>query len=97
LRDVVSGIFFGHFKVRTEIAGMEYRSLGRSGLEISVLSYGDQIGEDVASPCMKAAYETGVKVFDNAEAYARGCAEIWSPVAGGLLTGMYEGESRPVD
>jgi voltage-dependent potassium channel beta subunit len=61
---------------------MEYRSLGRSGLKISALSFGawvtfsDQIGEDVATACMKAAYAAGVNFFDNAEAYARGRAEI---------------------
>jgi voltage-dependent potassium channel beta subunit len=61
---------------------MEYRSLGRSGLKISALSFGawvtfsDQIGEDIAAACMKTAYEAGVNFFDNAEAYARGRAEI---------------------
>jgi voltage-dependent potassium channel beta subunit len=61
---------------------MDYRSLGRSGLKISALSYGswvtfgDQIGEDVAAACMKAAYDAGANFFDNAEAYARGRAEI---------------------
>jgi len=60
---------------------MEYRSLGRSGLKISALSYGawvtfaDQISEDAAAACMRAAYEAGVNFFDNAEAYARGRAE----------------------
>ncbi len=61
---------------------MEYRSMGRSGLKISALSYGawvtfgDQINEDVAAACMKAAYDAGVNFFDNAEAYASGRAEI---------------------
>ena len=61
---------------------MEYRSLGRSGLKISALSFGawvtfsDQVGEDLASACMKAAYDAGVNFFDNAEAYACGRAEI---------------------
>jgi voltage-dependent potassium channel beta subunit len=61
---------------------LEYRLLGRSGLKISALSYGawvtfaDQMGEDVAAACMKAAYESGVNFFDNAEAYAGGRAEI---------------------
>jgi voltage-dependent potassium channel beta subunit len=61
---------------------MEFRSLGRSGLKISALSFGawvtfsDQVGEDTASACMKAAYDAGVNFFDNAEAYARGQAEI---------------------
>jgi voltage-dependent potassium channel beta subunit len=61
---------------------MEYRSLGRSGLKISALSYGawitfgDQVGEDVAAACLKTAYDAGVNFFDNAEAYAGGRAEI---------------------
>jgi voltage-dependent potassium channel beta subunit len=61
---------------------MEFRSLGRSGLKVSALSFGawvtfsDQVGEDVASACMKTAYDAGVNFFDNAEAYARGQAEI---------------------
>ena len=60
---------------------MEYRFLGKSGLKVSALSlgawvtYGGQVGEDVAHRCMKAAYESGVNFFDNAEAYAKGNAE----------------------
>lgn len=60
---------------------MEYRFLGRSGLKISALSlgawvtYGGQVGEEVAIQCMQAAYEAGVNFFDNAEAYAGGKAE----------------------
>jgi voltage-dependent potassium channel beta subunit len=60
---------------------MEYRFLGKSGLKVSALSLGawvtvgQQIGEEVADACMKAAYEAGVNFFDNAEAYARGKAE----------------------
>ncbi len=61
---------------------MEYRFLGRSGLKVSALSlgawvtYGGQVGEDVARECMFAAYAAGVNFFDNAEAYADGNAEI---------------------
>jgi voltage-dependent potassium channel beta subunit len=61
---------------------MEYRRLGRAGLKLSELSlgawvtYGGQVGEDVARECMLAAYEAGVNFFDNAEAYAGGKAEI---------------------
>ena len=61
---------------------MEYRNLGSSGLKISALSlgawvtYGGQVGEDTAYECMTAAYEQGVNFFDNAEAYARGQAEV---------------------
>jgi len=60
---------------------MEYRFLGSSGLQVSALSlgawvtYGSQVGEDVARECMMAAYECGVNFFDNAEAYASGDAE----------------------
>lgn len=60
---------------------MEYRFLGRSGLKVSALSFGawvtfgDQVGEDVALDCMKAAYDAGVNFFDNAEVYADGLAE----------------------
>lgn len=61
---------------------MDYRYLGRSGLQVSALSlgawvtYGGQVGEEVAFECMRAAYENGVNFFDNAEAYANGNAEI---------------------
>lgn len=61
---------------------MEYRRLGRAGLKVSALSlgawvtYGGQVGEEVARECMAAAYDAGVNFFDNAEAYANGQAEI---------------------
>jgi voltage-dependent potassium channel beta subunit len=61
---------------------MEYRYLGRSGLKVSELSlgawvtYGGQVGEEVAFECMTTAYDLGVNFFDNAEAYAKGNAEI---------------------
>jgi voltage-dependent potassium channel beta subunit len=61
---------------------MEYRFLGSSGLKVSALSlgawvtYGSQVGEDVAYECMTSAYEHGVNFFDNAEAYASGEAEV---------------------
>lgn len=61
---------------------MEYRRLGRSGLQVSALSLGawvtmgGQIGEETAYQCMLAAYDAGVNFFDNAESYARGNAEI---------------------
>lgn len=61
---------------------MEYRYLGRSGLQVSALSlgawvtYGEQVGEDIAHECMEAAYNAGVNFFDNAESYGRGNAEV---------------------
>ena len=60
---------------------MEYRYLGDSGLQVSALSlgawvtYGGQVGEQVAYECMQAAIDAGVNFFDNAEAYAHGEAE----------------------
>lgn len=61
---------------------MEYRRLGKSGLQVSALSlgswltFGKQIGDDVAEKLMITAYEHGVNFFDNAEIYARGKSEI---------------------
>jgi voltage-dependent potassium channel beta subunit len=60
---------------------MEYRKFGKTGLPISALSlgswvtFGNQIGDDVAEKLMKTAYESGINFFDNAEAYARGKSE----------------------
>ncbi|MBC7864923.1 MAG: aldo/keto reductase [Bacteroidia bacterium] len=70
---------------------MEYRRLGKSGLQVSALSFGSwvtfgsQVGDDVAENCMKLAYDNGVNFFDNAEAYASGNAEI---VMGKILKKM---------
>jgi voltage-dependent potassium channel beta subunit len=67
---------------------MQYRRLGRSGLQVSALSlgswltFGKQISDDVAESLMAAAYERGVNFFDNAEAYASGKSEI---VMGNIL------------
>jgi voltage-dependent potassium channel beta subunit len=61
---------------------MNYRRLGRAGIKVSELSFGawvtfgTQVGEDLARDCMAAAYDAGVNFFDNAEAYAGGEAEI---------------------
>ena len=60
---------------------MEYRHLGRSGIQVSALSFGswvtfsNQLGEETALECMAAAYEAGVNFFDNAEVYAGGKSE----------------------
>jgi voltage-dependent potassium channel beta subunit len=60
---------------------MPYRRLGRSGLKVSVLSFGSwvsfgpQLDVGRARDCLAAAYEAGVNFFDNAEAYAGGESE----------------------
>jgi voltage-dependent potassium channel beta subunit len=61
---------------------MEYRRLGKSGLQVSALSFGSwltfgkQIGDTTANELMSIAYDNGVNFFDNAEIYARGQSEI---------------------
>ena len=61
---------------------MEYRQLGKSGLQVSALSlgswltFGKQINDGIAERLMDVAYEKGVNFFDNAEVYARGKSEI---------------------
>lgn len=60
---------------------MEYRRLGRSGIKVSVLSFGswvtfdNQLQVDLALECMQAAHDAGCNFFDNAEAYAGGKSE----------------------
>lgn len=60
---------------------MEYRRLGRSGLQVSALSFGswvtfsNQVDLAAAIELMKIAYEAGVNFFDNAETYAQGESE----------------------
>ncbi|MBP9069541.1 MAG: aldo/keto reductase, partial [Bacteroidia bacterium] len=60
---------------------MEYRRLGNSGLQVSLLSFGSwvtfgkQIGDKTADELMSIAYDAGVNFFDNAEIYARGQSE----------------------
>ncbi len=60
---------------------MEYRRLGRSGLKVSVLSFGSwvsfgpQLDVGKARDCIEAAHDGGVNFFDNAEAYAGGESE----------------------
>jgi voltage-dependent potassium channel beta subunit len=60
---------------------MVYRRLGRSGLQVSVLSFGswvsfdNQMKDDLAMECMQAAFDAGCNFFDNAESYAGGESE----------------------
>ena len=61
---------------------MEYRRLGKSGLQLSELSlgswltFGKQIENNIAEELMHIAYDHGVNFFDNAEIYANGESEI---------------------
>ena len=60
---------------------IQYRRLGRSGLKVSVLSFGSwvsfgpQLDVGRARDCLAAAYDAGVNFFDNAQSYAAGESE----------------------
>ncbi|KOG59840.1 MULTISPECIES: aldo/keto reductase family protein [Streptomyces] len=60
---------------------MEYRHLGRSGLVISEIAYGNwlthgsQVEADAATACVHAALEVGITTFDTADVYAATRAE----------------------
>jgi voltage-dependent potassium channel beta subunit len=61
---------------------MQYRRLGRSGLQVSELSLGswvtyhNQVDVAAAREMLAAAYDAGVNFFDNAEVYAAGESEV---------------------
>jgi voltage-dependent potassium channel beta subunit len=61
---------------------MQYRRLGRSGLQVSELSLGswvtyhNQVDSKAAREMMAAAFDAGVNFFDNAEVYAAGESEV---------------------
>lgn len=60
---------------------MLYRSLGRSGLQVSTVSigswitFGQSVDDDATHDCMVKAYDCGINFFDGAEAYGSGAAE----------------------
>jgi aryl-alcohol dehydrogenase-like predicted oxidoreductase len=60
---------------------MEFRHLGRSGMLVSEISYGNwithgsQVEEDAATACVRAALDSGITTFDTADVYAGTRAE----------------------
>src|SRR5579875_1281344 len=70
---------------------MEFRHLGRSGLVISAIAYGNwithgsQIEADAAQACVRAALDAGITTFDTADVYAATRAE---EVLGEALAGQ---------
>jgi len=69
---------------------VEHRYLGRSGLKISEITYGNwlthgsQVENDVATTCVRAALDAGITTFDTADVYANTAAET---VLGDALAG----------
>lgn len=63
------------------MTGMEYRRMGKTGLQLSILSFGSwvtfhkQVDDSLADELMGIAYDNGVNFFDNAEVYAAGESE----------------------
>jgi voltage-dependent potassium channel beta subunit len=61
---------------------MNYRRLGRSGLQVSELSLGswvtyhNQVDTKAAVEMLAAAMDAGINFFDNAEVYANGQSEV---------------------
>jgi aryl-alcohol dehydrogenase-like predicted oxidoreductase len=70
---------------------MEFRHLGRSGLQVSEISYGNwithgsQVEEAAAMACVRAALDAGITTFDTADVYAGTRAE---EVLGRALAGV---------
>src|ERR1700761_9566596 len=70
---------------------MDFRHLGRSGLVISEIAYGNwlthgsQVEEDAATSCVRAALDQGITTFDTADVYAGTRAES---VLGRALNGQ---------
>jgi aryl-alcohol dehydrogenase-like predicted oxidoreductase len=70
---------------------MEYRHLGRTGLKISEIAYGNwithgsQVEEEAAKECVAAALDVGITTFDTADVYAGTRAE---EVLGRALNGQ---------
>lgn len=61
---------------------MQYRKLGKTGIQISAVSFGSwltfgkQIDNNIAEKLMHYAYDAGINFFDNAEIYSRGQSEL---------------------
>src|SRR5512138_38062 len=74
-------IHINHDKSSRTGGKMEYRHLGKAGIQVSELSFGSwvtfhtQADVEAAVEMMAAAYDYGVNFFDNAESYASGQSE----------------------
>ena len=70
---------------------VDYRYLGKSGLKITEIVYGNwlthgsQVEDDAARACVRAALDAGISSFDTADVYANTRAEV---VLGEALAGL---------
>ena len=77
--------------LRLRSVGVEFRRLGRSGLNVSQIAFGNwlthgsQVEEDAALACVQAALDVGITTFDTADVYAGTAAES---VLGRALAGQ---------
>jgi aryl-alcohol dehydrogenase-like predicted oxidoreductase len=73
---------------------VNYRNLGRSGLKVTEITYGNwlthgsQVENDTAKACVRAALDAGITTFDTADVYANTAAES-------VLGEALKGERRP--
>ena len=82
---------------------MEFRHLGRSGMLVSEISYGNwithgsQVEEDAALACVRAALDEGITTFDTADVYAgtRAEAVLGRALAGERRAGLEIFEGLP--
>ena len=89
--DVAVGAGLTRRGAATTVPSVEFRRLGRSGLTISEIAYGNwlthgsQVEEDAAHACVRAALDAGITTFDTADVYAATKAES---VLGRALAGQ---------
>ncbi|XP_072223092.1 voltage-gated potassium channel subunit beta-2-like [Leuresthes tenuis] len=85
LKNLEDFLKMNHVSLRNSTSyttGMIYRNLGKSGLRVSCLglgtwvTFGGQITDEVAEELMTFAYENGINLFDTAEVYNSGKAEV---------------------
>ena len=66
---------------------MEYRYLGNTGIQVSILSYGnyinshDEKAQELTTQSIKKCLDYGINFFDTAEGYGHGTAETLLGVA----------------
>ncbi|XP_041655537.1 voltage-gated potassium channel subunit beta-2-like [Cheilinus undulatus] len=85
LKNLEDFLRMNHVSLRDTMSystGMAYRNLGKSGLRVSCLglgtwvTFGGQVSNEVAEELVTLAYESGINLFDTAEVYTAGKAEI---------------------